>query len=186
MEAVGRDEPGAFETLVARYQARVRGSVTRILGRREHADDLAQETFLRLFRARHRYRPTARFETYLHRIVLNLCLNHIESQKRRRTLSLGVPTLDEDGPPADPPDPSPREPLAVLQRDERARLLRTALDELPETQRQAVLMARFENLSQAEIADVLGISVQAVKSLLWRARDNLRRRLAPILGEEAP
>lgn len=184
MEAVRRDEPGAFERLVSRYQSRVRASVTRILGSRSFAEDLAQEAFLRVYRARHRYQPTARFETWLHRIVLNLCLNHAQSQKRRQTLPLGLMGRDDDSPLAEPADPRAPAPLMELERGERAQLLRRALGMLPETQRQAVLMARFEGLSQAEIADVLGITTQAVKSLLWRARDNLRRRLAPILGED--
>ncbi|GJM21925.1 MAG: RNA polymerase sigma factor [Planctomycetota bacterium] len=184
MEAVRGDVPGAFDDLVRRYQARVRGTVARILGDRSHADDLAQEVFLRLYRARHRYQPRARFETYLHRITFNLCLNHADSSRRRRALSLDA-HRDEDGPDKlELLDPSGRLPLLDLEAGERAKLLRAALEDLPDTQRRALVLSRFENLPQVEIAKVMGLTEQAVKSLLWRARENLRRRLAPILGED--
>lgn len=186
MEAVRGDVPGAFDDLVRRYQARVRGTVARILGDRSHADDLAQEVFLRLYRARHRYQPRARFETYLHRITFNLCLNHADRAKRRRALSLDVHRDDEERPAIEPLDPSGRLPLLDLEAGERARLLREAVEELPDTQRRALVLARFEHLPQAEIAELMGLTEQAVKSLLWRARENLRQRLAPILDEDSP
>jgi len=181
MQAVAADEPGAFESLVEIYEMRVKAAVARSVRDRSSVDDLAQEVFLRLFRARHRYQPTARFETFLHRIIFNLCVNHTQSSNRRRTWSLSAPT-DDDGP-VDPVDARAGRPLQSFEQAERAELLRRAVEELPESQRKALVLSRFDALSYDEIAEVMDLSMPAVKSLLWRARENLRRRLQPLLGE---
>lgn len=182
MQAVAADEPGAFESLVEIYEMRVKAAVARSIRDRSAVDDLAQEVFLRLFRARHRYQPTARFETFLHRIIFNLCVNHTQSSNRRRTWSLNVPTEDDDRP-VEPVDGRGVRPFESLEQAERAELLRRAVEELPDNQRKALVLSRFDALAYEEIAEVMGLSMPAVKSLLWRARENVRRRLQPILGE---
>jgi len=186
MLAVGADEPGAFETLVRVYEGRVKAAVARSIRDRSSVDDLAQEVFLRLYRARTRYQPTARFETFLYRIIFNLCVNHTQHSNRRRAWSLDAPsTPDDDGPSYEPADESARRPLEDLEESERAVLVRDAVETLPDNQRQALVLSRFEGLGYHEIASVMALSLPAVKSLLWRARENLRDRLAPVLGELA-
>lgn len=184
MLAVAAGTPGAFERLVAVYEPRVKAAVARSIRDRSSVEDLAQEVFLRLYRARERYRPTAKFETYLYRIIFNICVNHTQYMARRRSLSLDVGADDESGraalAPAD--DKEPR-PLEALEASERAVQVRRAIEALPDNQRRALVLSRYEGLSYEEIAEVMSISLQAVKSLLWRARDNVRQRLAPILGE---
>ena len=184
MMAVAGDEPGAFETLVEVYEIRVKSAVSRSIRDPSSVDDLAQEVFLRLFRARHRYQPTARFETFLYRIILNLCINHTQSRNRRKTWSLdGASSPDEDTGGFEPEDPAVVQPLEAMEAGERARAVRRAVDDLPDNQRQALQLSRFEGLGYQEIGQVMGLSLPAVKSLLWRAREGLRQRLAPQLGE---
>jgi len=184
MQAVASDAPGAFERLVAAYEARVKAAVRRSVRDKGSVDDLAQEVFLRLYRSRHRYQPSARFETFLHRIVFNLCVNHTQFTNRRRAWSLDAARDGDEGSGYDPADERAGTPLDDLQLSERARLLREAVDALPDNQRRALLLSRFEALSHEEIGRVMELSVQAVKSLLWRARENLRKTLRPILDEE--
>ena len=183
MAAVAAGTPGAFERLVAAYEARIRGAVGRWISDRSSIEDLAQEVLLRLYRSRDRYQPTARFETFLHTIIFNLCVNHTQFMRRRRTAPLAREGEDDEAGAPVPADESELAPLERLERAERARIVRAAVDRLPESQRRAIELSRFENLSYEEICEVMGLSLQAVKSLLWRARENLRRDLAPRLGE---
>lgn len=186
MLAVSADEPGAFERLVSVYETRVKAGVARSIRDRSSVDDLAQEVFLRLYKARHRYQPTARFETFLYRIIFNLCVNHTQYSNRRRAWSLDAPIGgDEDGARHEPPDPRGSQPLEALEEGERAKLVRAAVEQLPDNQRRALILSRFEGLGYEEIGQVMDLSLQAVKSLLWRARENLRKHLQPILGSPA-
>jgi RNA polymerase sigma-70 factor (ECF subfamily) len=183
MLAVAAGEPGAFERLVRTYEPRIKAAVARSISDRSSVDDLAQEVLLRLYRARARYEPTARFETFLYRIIFNLCVNHTQYKRRRRTLSLdGVPDEDERGVPL-PADEAAAEPGREAELGERAQLVREAVDALPDAQRRALMLSRFEGLAYEDIAQVMELSLSAVKSLLWRARDNVRRRLFPRLGD---
>lgn len=182
MLAVSADEPGSFEVLVKTYESRVKAAVARSIRDRSSVDDLAQEVFLRLYRARARYQPTARFETFLYRIIFNLCVNHTQYSNRRRAWSLDAPLKGEEGSGFEPEDAAARCPLEALEESERAVLVRESVETLPDKQRQALILSRFEGLGYQDISTVMGLSLPAVKSLLWRARENLRERLQPILG----
>ena len=182
MLAVAADHPGAFERLVVVYETRVKAGVYRSIRDASSVDDLSQEVFLRLYKARHRYQPTARFETFLYRIIFNLCVNHTQYQARRRTWSLDTPVGDDEGRTIDPEDTRAGVPLDQLEQDERAVFVQEAVESLPDSQRRALLLSRFEGLGYEEIGQVMDLSLQAVKSLLWRARENVRRKLQPILG----
>jgi len=184
MLAVAADVPGAFERLVSNYETRVKAGVARSIRDRSSVDDLAQEVFLRLFRARHRYQPTARFETFLYRIIFNLCVNHTQYSNRRRTLSLDAARGADDETGWDLPDTNAVAPAEAFEAGERAAMVRAAVDELPDNQRRALMLNRFEGLGYEEIGLVMELSLQAVKSLLWRARESLRKHLAPVLGDE--
>jgi len=156
----------ALGPLVHRHQDRVRRLAYRFLGEWGDADDVAQDAFLRVVRAAPRYEPTARFTTWLHRIVVNLCLD--ARRRRARFVASDLPDL-----PADPPGD-------VLERDETVWRVRQALDSLPDRQRTAVILHRYEGESHREIAEVTGWSESAVESLLVRAYANLRRALADL------
>lgn len=185
MMAVAADEAGAFDRLVGAYERRVKATVRRFVPNRSSVDDLAQEVFLRLFRARDRYLPTAKFETFLHRVIFNTCVNHTQYMGRRKALSLDAPSSrGDDEPGYTPPDERVGEPVDHVSRSERAVILRRAVDALPDNQRRAIVLSRFEGLSYEQIGDVMGLSNQAVKSLLWRARESLRKQLQPLLGTD--
>jgi RNA polymerase sigma-70 factor (ECF subfamily) len=176
MLRVRDDEPGAFEELVEQYQDRLVAVMHHVLGSAEEAEDLAQEVFLRIYRARKKYRPRAKFSTWLFTIANNLALNALRTRQRKPVVPLDVHDSGPLGPrPAEQlvRDRS-SQPVQRMQQQELVRLIRQALDGLNERQRVAVVLNKFEDMSYEEIAEVMNLSVKAVKSLLSRARTNLR------------
>ena len=173
----------AFDALVESYSGTVYALLTRFLGPSPDREDLVQEVFLRVIRARDRSRPTARFTPWLYRIVFNLAVNR--TQRARPQVSLdadprgGDPLLH-----ADRVDPTAVDPSQGLEREDVARAVRTAIAALPEQQRIALILAKYEEQPYVEIARVLDSSEKAIKSLVHRARENLRAALAPFLQEE--
>lgn len=177
----GGDE-AAFEELVERYSGRVFALVTRFLGPGPLVEDLVQEVFLRVVRSRASYEPQARFGTWLYRIAFNLCSNQRERQLPRAMRSLeGALAAEESREPEDEATPSPSE---GLERSDAVEAVRAALDRLPDNQRMALVLSKYEGFSHAEIAEVLESSEKAVKSLVHRARERLRELLRPFLQEE--
>jgi RNA polymerase sigma-70 factor (ECF subfamily) len=172
----------AFDRLVESYSGQVYSLVTRFLGPIPERDDFVQEVFLRVIRARERYQPSARFSTFLYRIVFNLAVNRSERSKGERALSSESESSAD--PKAELSDPRAASPSERLERGDVVAAVRAAIAALPETQRMALLLAKYEELSFAEIAGVLGSSEKAIKSLVHRARENLRARLAPFLDQE--
>jgi RNA polymerase sigma-70 factor, ECF subfamily len=191
MIGVRDDQPGAFEALVEKYQQRLVAVLHHVLGRNGDAEDMAQEVFMRVYRARKKYRARAKFSTWLFTIANNLALNYLRSCQRRPTVSLN---LRDSG----PLGPRPAErlvkardsgPVRKLQRQELAELVRQAIENLNERQRMAVLLNKFEDMNYAEIAEVMKLTTKAVKSLLNRARTNLRQALKDYIymdGEAVP
>ena len=165
--AVGRGDEAAFRTLVARKLPRIHALALRKLGDRGQADDVAQDAFLRVWKNARDWRPgQARFDTWLHRVALNLC---IDRQRRWR-----------ETPVAEPPeqiDPRPGADQQIAHEDASARV-RAALDRLPPRQRDAIMLQTYQELSNIETARVMGVSVDALESLLSRARRTLRASLA--------
>lgn len=182
MLAVGRGDDAAFATLVEKYQDRVFGLACRYLGDRSTAEDLVQEAFLRVFKARKRYEPKAKFSTWLYRIVVNLCLNEIRGRKSRRAISLVYSTDGESGFEIDVEDRDERQPIEVLEEEELATRIKLVVADLPENQRIAILLNKYEGLSYEEVAGSMNMTVSAVKSLLTRARVKIKEKLLPYLG----
>jgi RNA polymerase sigma-70 factor (ECF subfamily) len=176
MLRVGADEPGAFEELVGRYRPRLRGVLHRLVGNEGDVDSLVQEVFLRVYRARRRYRAQAQLSTWLFTIAKNLANN-----ARRRQLTVRVFTegadAEGDRPVRQLLDDTAHQPLEQLEQEELATMVRQAVDGLKERQRRVILLNKFEGLDYAEVARIEGLTPQAVKSLLSRARANLRRTL---------
>ena len=191
MLRVRADEAGAFEELVEHYQHRLVAVMHHLVGNAEEAEDLAQEVFLRVYRARKKYRARSKFSTWLFTIANNLALNCLRARQRKPVVPL---------PPQDsgPLGPRPAEhlvldrgsgPMQRIQRQELAAIIRQALDGLNERQRMAVVLNKFEDMNYAEIAEVMGLTTKAVKSLLSRARTNLRAALSEYIymdGRPAP
>ncbi|MBN1394110.1 MAG: sigma-70 family RNA polymerase sigma factor [Pirellulales bacterium] len=187
LEVCGGDA-AAFEELVVRYQARLVTLFRHVVGNREQAEDLAQEVFLRVYRARESYRPGAKFSTWLFTIANHAAANALRDRSRRREVTLRSRDSGPLG--ARPLDrmllaSSGQMPARQLDKAEARQIVRMALDALGDRQRMAVLLSKFEGMSYAEIGEVMELSPQAVKSLLWRARENLREVLQPYFDRGA-
>jgi RNA polymerase sigma-70 factor, ECF subfamily len=163
----------AFSLLVRRHQERVMRVCLRLLLSTADAQDACQEIFIKISERLHMYQPSAQFGTWLYRITVNHCLNVLRSRRRRKWLSpfskepatlLEIAATDDD-------------PLQNTEKQERQHQVRLALAALPEEQRLAVVLHRYEGLSYEEIAQVLQVSVSAVESRLYRAKQNLLRLL---------
>lgn len=181
----GGDEE-AFDRLVEGYSGRVYALLTRFLGRHPGREDLVQETFLRVVRARDRYAPTALFTTWLYSIVYHLAVNETQRRAGRTPVSIDQPPAGEghDASALELVDDAAADPSDNLAREDVVQAVRTAIAALPETQRMALVLAKYEELSYSEIGTILGSSEKAIKSLIHRARETLRARLASFLEEE--
>jgi RNA polymerase sigma-70 factor (ECF subfamily) len=186
MLRVRDDHAPAFEELVRRYQGRLMAIFHNTFGSREQAEDLVQEVFLRVFRARHSYTADAKFSTWLFTIAHNVAKNAKRTKARRREVTV---VGDESGPMSANPleqmaqAASGQLPTRQVDRMERAEMVRLAMETLNERQRLAVLLSKFESMSYADIGAAMGLSVSAIKSLLTRARNNLRLVLEPYIQE---
>jgi RNA polymerase sigma-70 factor (ECF subfamily) len=180
MIRVRDNEPGAFEELVENYQHRLVGVLHHLVGNLAEAEELAQEAFLRVYRARAKYRARSKFSTWLFTIANNLALNALRSRQRKPAVSLN---LRDSGPLGPRPAESlardrANQPVQNIQQRELAAIIQQAVEGLSERQRMAVVLNKFEDMNYAEIAEVMKLSTKAVKSLLNRARTNLREALA--------
>jgi RNA polymerase sigma-70 factor (ECF subfamily) len=179
MLQVRADEPGAFAELVGRYQHRLVAIMNHLVGNADEGEDLAQEVFLRVYRARRKYHPRSKFSTWLFTIANNLALNCLRARQRKPVVPLAVHDSGPLGPrPAEQLAPDPGTgPMQKVEKAELAAQVRHALAGLNERQRMAVVLNKFEDMNYAEIAEVMGLTTKAVKSLLSRARMNLRAAL---------
>jgi RNA polymerase sigma-70 factor (ECF subfamily) len=191
MLRVRADEPGAFEELVENYQHRLVAVMHHVVGSADEAEDLAQEVFLRVYRARKKYRPRCKFSTWLFTIANNLALNALRSRQRKPVVPLNVHDSGVLGP--RPAEQLVRDragpPSQRVQQQELVAVIQRALEGLNERQRMAVILNKFEDMNYQEIAEVMGLTTQAVKSLLSRARTNLRAALQDYIymdGEPLP
>ncbi len=169
MVRAGTGDREACQLLVERHLGRIVIFAQRTLGSRSDAEDAAQEVFLRVWSAAPRWkRGQARFTTWLYRVAMNVCLDHIA--KKREIVTDDLPEL---------PDPRP-EPSAALHAAQLTRHVSDALAALPTTQRIAVALCHFQGLRNIEAAHVMGVSVEALESLLARGRRAIRARLRPL------
>ncbi len=160
-------DKAAFAMLLERYLEKVQGVGLRMLGDRGEAEDMAQDVFLKLWQSPHSWQPgRARFSTWLVRVSANACIDKI---RRRKPLA-----LDDQ---AEPADPAPG-PLGATLDAERARLVNQALQNLPERQRLAIVLCHYQGYSNKEGAQIMQVSVEAMESLLARARRHLKTALA--------
>ncbi|MBV9299016.1 MAG: sigma-70 family RNA polymerase sigma factor [Verrucomicrobia bacterium] len=173
MARIREGDMEAFRLLVETHQARVIGTINKMLGSDAEAEDLAQQVFIRVWKSAPRYQPTAKFTTWLFRITRNLVFNEL---RRKRHFA------DQSEERAEPIERAEREPDRVLLEGELQRAIQEAINQLPESQRIAIILRRFEEMPYEEIAKVMGTSVAAVKSILFRARAELRERLEKYLA----
>ena len=177
--AAQRGDQAAFGEIVRRYQRAVYRVGYALTRNASDADDLAQETFVRVYQNRQSYRPSAKFSSWLFTIASNLCRNHLRWGRRHPTVSLAREDDAGDGP-ADATDtlPSPdRGPSDCAERNDTARWVKAEIQALPHDLKTVVLLFEYEELSYEEIADVLHCSPKAVETRLYRARKILREKL---------
>ena len=179
MQLVSTGDERAFEELVERHQRLVVGTVARMLGNNSDVEDIAQQVFVRVWKSAKRYVPRAKFTTWLLKITRNLVFNELRRRSRHAQLPLQIESEGEERPIR---DERARAPDASLLEQELQHAIKAAIGQLPETQRMAVVLRRYDELSYEEIAEVLEQSVPAVKSLLFRARTELRARLSRYLA----
>ncbi len=198
MLQVREGNAGAFEKLVEKHQTRLVSLLKQMVGNRSQAEDLAQEVFLRVYRARERYIPAAKFTTWLYTITQNVASNSLRKSSRRKEVNLtsspsgAVPTRPLD---SLAKDRSSLMPTRLAAQKEMGQVIEDAIQSLGERQRMAMLLSKYEGMSYQEIATTMELTTQAVKSLLSRARANLRELLEPYYhsgqlmhstGEDAP
>ncbi|MFO1064704.1 MAG: RNA polymerase sigma factor [Pirellulales bacterium] len=176
----------AFEQLMERYHQRLVRFLRTVGTTDDSGEDLAQDVFLRVFRARESYQPNARFATWLFHIAHNVASNAIRDKQRRREIQLAsasgsqssILSLDQMAMAS-----TGMMPVRRIDKAERAEMVQNAVDALNERQRMALMLCKFEGMSYQEIADTMELTVQAVKSLLSRARVNLKELLEPYVNE---
>jgi len=175
----------AFEALVEKHQKRLVMVLEHLVSDRTQAEDLAQDVFLRVYRARERYVPTAKFSTWLYTITHNVASNSIRKSSRRKEVNLV--TSPSGSMPVRPLDTMAKDksnlmPTRLADQKEMEKVIREAIQSLGSRQRMAMLLSKYEGMSYNEIAESMELTTQAVKSLLSRARGNLKEMLAPYLN----
>jgi RNA polymerase sigma-70 factor (ECF subfamily) len=180
MVKIGHGDHAAFRTLVERHQNSLVGTISKMLGNESDSEDIAQQVFIRIWKHAKRYKPDNKFTTYLYTIARNLVYNESRRRSRKRTSSSDQ--LEEDHHLQFPAEAN-QEPDNHLLESELRIAIDAAIEKLPENQRLALILRRYENVPYEEIAVILKTSVPSVKSLLFRARTTLREHLAKYLDE---
>jgi RNA polymerase sigma-70 factor (ECF subfamily) len=180
-------DDSSFDFLLQKYRSPLVNFLYRMVRDRATAEDLAQDVFLRVYRARKEYIPGAKLTTWLFRIATNLALNSLRDNRHEKmAVSLDAPAgNEEDSAPRDLPAREMRIDQRLLERD-RVAFIQRAIARLPEKQRAAVLLHKYEEMDYTEIAKILDCTEAALKSLLFRAYENLRVQLAPLMNPQAP
>ena len=170
-----KGDKSAFRQLVEKYQDPVINASYRFLRNKEEAEEISQEVFLKVYLSASSYQPKTKFSTWLFKIVVNSCLNKLRDKKKFPTLP-----LEEDS-----PAPIENQPDKTLERQELLRLVKEAIDSLPENQKTVIILKQYEEFSYQDIAKILDCSVSAVESRLFRAKESLKKKLAGHIKKDA-
>lgn len=178
-----KGELEAFQQLFNKYSSSVVNFAFRFVGSRERAEELTQEVFLQVYRWQERYEPKAKFSTWLFKIANNHCLNEVRKGEYKVSRESLDSQLDSEGEERERelPDTNPRKGDEILAAKQVAGKIQKILHRLPESQRSALMLSRLEGLSYQEVAEVLGTTEKAVKSLVFRATQSLREGLKEFL-----
>lgn len=173
-----KGDMSAFELLVRRYQDALVNYINFTINDYHRAEDLAQETFLRVFKSASRYKPKSTFKSWLYTIATNLSRNELRNRARRKTYYLeDLVDEDEDVYQSEFLIDTRLQPDILYEKKERQQLIKRTLNQLPENQRLALTLVTYQELSYEEISEILNCSIGAVKSLIHRARQNLKKLL---------
>lgn len=171
---VAAGDEASFARLVDRYQRAVFSTILRYLGSSTDVEDLAQDIFASVWQNARRFEGRSKFSTWLYRIVVNRCLKH------RRKHRIAVESLDEPAEGTSMPEQLTVEFNQRLERDRKSRIVNQAIGELPDRQRLALILTRFDGKSYQEACEIMGVSLSAIESLILRAKENLAKRLEPL------
>ena len=177
MARIAEGDQDVFEVLVDRHQTSILNLIYRFVGDRTQAKDLAQEVFIRVWQAAKTYKPEAKFTTWLYRITANLCLNELKSSRRRKLFQFLQFGEDQENTIEEVLVDASPSPEDLLLSREQSRRISDALQSLPDNQRLALILKRYDDLSYQEIAQIIGCSVSAVDSLIVRAKRTLQEKL---------
>ena len=166
-----------FSTIVAEHQDMVLNTCYRFVLNREDAEDIAQEVFLEAYRSLESFRQESKLSTWIYRIAVTKSLDHLRKKKRKKRFSSLKRVIGVNNPVEEITLPSQETPAEVFSGSERAEILQNALDSLPDNQKTAFLLSKYDGYSNQEIAEVLHTTVSAVESLVHRAKKNLQKKL---------
>ena len=172
IKQVALGNENAFGQLVKKYQHAVFNTIYRYIGNYEDVEDVAQEVFIKVWQNAQKFKGESKFSTWLYRITVNQCLNY-KTKHKRRPISLDEMTEKEQIP----------DSLIVEvdhEKRKKAEFVRKAINELPERQRIALVLSKYEEKSYKEIAKIMGVSLSAVESLIFRAKQRLKKKLIPL------
>ncbi|MDL5055367.1 sigma-70 family RNA polymerase sigma factor [Oscillatoria laete-virens NRMC-F 0139] len=183
MVQVSRGDLRAFEELVTKHKSAVVNTVYKMIGDINEAEDVAQNVFIQIYKAAPRYQPSAKFTTWMFTIVRNLSLNEIRRRGTHKLDSLEGSQAPDDSDRPDPQfaDQKSKTSMQVAEQNELERAIDEALGSLPENQRTALILRRYEDMPYEEIAKVINCSVAATKSIIFRARETMKEKLAEYL-----
>jgi RNA polymerase sigma-70 factor (ECF subfamily) len=181
-------DPGAFETLVRTHTPALLRVARRFMRSEEDARDAVQDAFVSAYRSIGAFASNAQLSTWIHRIVINACLMRLRTRRRRpeEDIEQYLPRFAEDGHQVEPGEPWTETAETILQRTELQGVVRTAIDQLPDVHREVLLLRDIEELSTEEVAELLGVTRNAVKIRLHRARQALRTLLDPYMRPVSP
>ena len=183
IRAVQAGDHHAFEMLIRRYQRQVANLVYVTMGNRDDVDDIAQEVFIRVYRSLPRFKFDASFFSWIYRITMNLCIDEIRKRKIRKVLSLDF--LTEDALEKNRKQKDHMLPSDSVLLEEKNQMIQSALHQLKPEHREILLLREYQDLGYSEIAETLNISLEAVKSRIFRARSELKTLLKDYFEEQS-
>jgi RNA polymerase sigma-70 factor (ECF subfamily) len=177
VQQLKRNEPGAFKTVVELYQNQVLNTCYRFLFNKEDAEDVAQEVFIEVYRSISAFREEAKLSTWVYHIAITRSIDLIRKKKRKKRFAQmkSLLGLEEEG--KELPAPGKNDPLEKLEQEERMKILQEAIDTLPENQRIAFTLSKCEGTGNKKIAEIMGVTLSSVESLMHRAKKNLEKKL---------
>lgn len=173
IKKVAEGDEVAFEQIVRKYEHRVLNTIYRYIGKSDEAEDIAQEVFIKVWHHAKSFKGKSKFSTWLYRIVVNQCLNYRSKHKER------LASLDEIMEQGKTPESLKVE--IEFERQRKSKIMKRTIDDLSKRQRIALVLSKFEGKSYKEIAQIMGISLSAVESLIFRARGALKKKLLPLI-----
>ena len=177
-------DKSAFRQLVEKYQDSVINTCYRFLRNKEEAEESAQEVFLKVYLSANTYQPKAKFSTWLFKIVVNLCLNKLRDKRKYSSTKIDN-SLYKNQIEENLTAPSESQPDKSYENKELKGIIKDAIDSLPENQRVAIILNKYEGFSYQKMAKILDCSVSSIESRLFRAKESLKKKLEPYIKKDA-